>query len=189
MTETSTRIGNGTTTLRLPLTPATEDTLPQMRDMVVVVTAIIPTLIRTAARDGPHSPRTTIIVIGTRATSSLLHSATVEETRFLAATKRLSGTGTSLDHLLPATTVGAIQSPETMVVNTPTLIEAVATPRVAYTRITITMPTTTVPPTAHLNTADPHTGIPTIDREYTRALHRMAPITHTAAGTAETDPP
>ena len=185
MTETSTRIGNGTT-VRLPVTLATEDTLPQMGAMVVVVTAIIPTRIRTAARDGPHSPRTTIIVIGTRAISSLLHSATVEGIHSLAATKRPSVTRTSLDHL-PTTTAGAIDCPETMVANTLTLIEAVATPRAAYTQIIITMATSTVLPTAHIQTADPHTGTPTIDREYTRALHRIAPITHAAAGTAEID--
>ena len=194
MTETLTRIGNGTI-LRRPLTTATEDTLPQMRTMVVVAMAIIPTLIHTAAMDGPHLPRTMIIVIGMRTISSLLHSVIIKDIHFLVATKRRTYTGTSLDHLIPATTVGAIHFPEIMVPNTPT-IEAVATPRAIHTQITttmpdkqviMTMPTTTVPLTAHLETVDHHTRTPTIDRGNTRALHRMAPMSQAAAGTADTD--
>ena len=194
MTETLTRIGNGTI-LRRPLATATEDTLPRMRTMVVVGMAIIPTLIHTAAMDGAHSPRTTITVIGMRTISSLLRSAMIEGIHFPTATKMLTCTGTSLDHLIPATTAGAIHFPEIMVPNTPT-IEAVATPRATHTQITttrpdkeviMTMPTTTDPLMAHLETVDHHTRTPTIDRGNTRALHRMAPMSQAAAGTADTD--
>ena len=174
MTENLTRIGNGTT-VHLPLTMVTEATppqmrttvaaLPQMRITVVAGMAVIPTLIRTAATDGPHLPRTTIIEIDMSTISSLLHSAMIAETRFPAAMKRRMCTGTTLDHLLTAATLGGIHFPGIMVMNTP-IIEAVATPRAGHTQITatmsdeqmpITMAITTAPPTVHLETVDPRT--------------------------------
>ena len=205
-TKTLTRIGNGTI-LRLALPTAMEDPLSQMRamvvvdmvvvdmvvvdmavvDMVVVDMAIIPTLVHTAAMDGPHSPRTMIIEIRMRTISSLLHSAIIEDIRFPAAMSNLPCTGTSLDHLFPATTVGAIRPQGTMDLNYP-IPAAVATDQATHTQIAttksdkevlITTPTTAILPMAHRETADPPTRIRTIARECTEA----------AAGTAVTDAP
>lgn len=183
LTKTLTRIGNGTT-LHLPLTMAPEDTLPRMRTMVVVVVgmAVIPILIRTAATDGPHSPRTMIITIGMRLLSTLHDSAMIEDIHSLATMKRCIGMGIGLDDLFPATAVEPTHCPETMVMDT-RIIEAGVTPRAGHTQFTTTMcdkqtlittPITTVPPTVHLETLDPPSWTITMDIDRTQSVYRMA---------------